>query len=94
MEVLMTISEMLFQTGLLAVFIIGIVVGCLLIMTFKAPGEHKGSSVKSDDKVISQAPAMQTAVHAAKNALEPSLVSSGVVAAITAAVNEYRKNNT
>ena len=83
----MTISEMLFQTGLLAVFIIGIVVGCLLIMTFKAPGERKESGTKSA-KAMGQTSAVQTAVPAVQSTVNP-----GVVAAITAAVDEYRKNN-
>ena len=82
----MAVTELLGYSGVLAVFGLGVVVGFLLSMVFRVPAGGKAASARGADKEAGPVPA------GAFSQAGRSAGNSGVVAAITAAVNEYRKN--
>ena len=84
----MPISEILRQEGFLAVLLLGIGIGFLLNMAYSARIRARGKA---------QIPAVQKSASPA-GVVPPSqvnapVVDAKVVAAITAAVNDYRINN-
>lgn len=85
----MAVTELLGYNGVLAVFGMGVIVGFLLSMTFRSSAGSKAASTRGADTSAGPVPAGKAAFSGAGG----SANMPGVVAAITAAVNEYRKNN-
>jgi oxaloacetate decarboxylase gamma subunit len=84
----MTINEMLAQSGILTLLGMGVVFGFLIILVFII--SQFGRIINSGDKNKTEtAPAVQTS--AVSNA--PAADNAQVTAAISAAVNEYRKTH-
>jgi len=83
----MTFSDIIGQGGFLAVFGMGIVVGYLFSMVFGPVAKERASAAGRDVNApaLASAESIPQPVNAGEN--------KNVVAAITAAVNEYRKNN-
>ena len=81
----MTIMEMLEQSGVLTVLGMGVVFSFLIIMIFAITGVGKIINALKLNKEL-----MTRALAAAPSA---SVSGNAVTAAISAAVNEYRKTN-
>ena len=79
----MTIFDMLGQSGVLTVLGMGVVFGFLIIMIFAVSGMGKIINRSVSEKKAS--PVVST--------VQKTGIDAGVTAAISAAVNEYRKNN-
>ena len=85
----MTILDMLEQSGVLTLLGMGVVFGFLVIVVICVSAMGKVVHALGADKDVG---APQTAVSPSSQA-GGAAKNTGVIAAITAAVNEYRKNN-
>ena len=83
----MTIMDMLGQSGILAVFGMGVVFGFLIIMIITITVVGKIIHALGADKDVTAPAKAATAAPAASGN------DASVTAAISAAVNEYRKSN-
>ena len=77
----MTLIQLFEQPGSLVIFLLGAIAGFLLCWILNL---LKGKNTRAGRAVSINAPAAQS---------EAGVTSPAVIAAITAAVNEYRKNN-
>ena len=83
----MTIMEMLGQSGVLTVLGMGVVFSFLIIMIFAITGVGKIiNALKLNKELMTQTMAAAPSASVSGN-------SASVTAAISAAVNEYRKSN-
>ena len=82
-------AEMFGQNGFMTALVVGIAVVFLLVMVSRVSAKSKSAKADKDEGVTKAIePEAESPSQAAESTNNP-----GVVAAITAAVNEYRKNN-
>jgi|TergutMp193P3_1026864.scaffolds.fasta_scaffold03447_4 oxaloacetate decarboxylase gamma subunit len=79
----MTIFDMLEQSGVLTLLGMGVVFGFLIILIF---------AISATGKIINRS-VNEREVQPAVSSVQKTGTDQGVTAAISAAVNEYRKNN-
>ena len=91
----MAIAVMLRQDGFLTVFFLGVVVGFLLHMAFSAYARGKAAKNRVMENGVVPAATVPAAQAGPVLSVQAgaSVINTKTVAAITAAVFEYRKNN-